>query len=105
MHFVWCESVENILRDKTLLRERLSDCVAGSVSLFCVHPFSLIDMVLEKTSFWKKVSMLNPSSKRTSGNDPLWIIAMLRPSKAGVFQKLAGKFSLYCITVCWNKIS
>lgn len=51
MHFVWCESVGNILRDKTLLRERMSDCVAGSVSLFCVHPFSLINMVLEKTSF------------------------------------------------------
>lgn len=53
MHFVWCESVENILRDNTLLRERerMSDCVAGSVSLFCVHPFSLINMVLEKTSF------------------------------------------------------
>lgn len=45
MHFVWCESVGNILRDKTLLRERLSDCVEGSVSLFCVHPFSLINMV------------------------------------------------------------
>lgn len=60
MHFVWCESVENILRDKTLLRERerMSDCVAGSVSLFCVHPFSLINMVLEKTSFEKKFPCL-----------------------------------------------
>lgn len=39
MHFVWCESVENFFRDKTLLRERKSVCVSQIQRYYslCVH--------------------------------------------------------------------
>lgn len=66
-------------------RERMSDCVVGLVLLFCVYSFFLINMVLEKILFWKKVFMFNFSLKRISGNDLLWIIVMLRLLKVGVF--------------------
>lgn len=85
MHFVWCESVENFFRDKTLLRERKSVCVSQIQRYYslCVH-FSLI-MVLEKYSFGLKFPLLILVQKEQVETNPLCRIAMLWPSKAGVF--------------------
>lgn len=84
MHFVWCESVENFFRDKTVEREKKCLCVPDSALLFFVRSFSLI-MVHEKYSFGLKFPLLILVQKEQVETNPLCRIAMLWPSKAGVF--------------------